>query len=208
MGRARTLGLLTLTAIAGSILFPIPSAAGGGGCHPDPTAEVTQGRSTGTGSVAALIDSCAFTPTVLYVDEGATVEWTNKDIFQHTVTGAQLSWGSEKFLGQGDTIAQKFTREGVFPYYCLLHPGMVGAVVVGDPDPSDIAAKAASAGDLGIESGSTGSGDTRAAAPASDRTPASDSVPVSFLVGTSIVVGLAAAISVVLVRRRRVGQEA
>jgi hypothetical protein len=31
-----------------------------------------------------------------------------------------------------DTVSYRFQNSGVFPYFCLIHPGMVGAVVVGD----------------------------------------------------------------------------
>ena len=68
------------------------------------------------------------------------------------VTGASGSWGmdfgtattdpgaldeeselaQDGTLGQGGTYSYTFAASGVYPYYCFLHPGMVGAVVVGD----------------------------------------------------------------------------
>ncbi len=43
------------------------------------------------------------------------------------------SWGDPGIsLLQGDTVRYRFDEDGVYPYSCLLHPGMVGAIVVGD----------------------------------------------------------------------------
>jgi hypothetical protein len=33
---------------------------------------------------------------------------------------------------QGETVSYRFDQDGVYPYSCLIHPGMVGAIVVGD----------------------------------------------------------------------------
>ncbi|HEY7875385.1 MAG TPA: plastocyanin/azurin family copper-binding protein [Actinomycetota bacterium] len=199
MGRARTLCLLTLVAVAGSLLVPA-SAGAGGGCHTGYGSKTTQARAEGD-QVTAFIAECAFEPTVLYVDEGATVSWTNKDFFDHTVTGAASAWGSERILSQRDSITQEFTNEGVFPYFCLIHPGMVGAIVVGDPDPDDVATATASLGDVG---GETGAGPDAAAAPASDSRPSSDSTPGSLLLVTIAALAIASVVAVALVRRRRI----
>ena len=51
----------------------------------------------------------------------------------HTVTGLGFAWGSNRNLGPGASITYRFSRAGVYPYTCIIHPGMVGAVVVGDP---------------------------------------------------------------------------
>lgn len=201
MRRARLLCALTSFAIVGTIFVAAPAGAGGGGCYPDPTQDATAGRLSGEAGTAR-IDLCAFQPTVLYVDEGAEVTWVNKDVFGHTVTGANVGWGSEEFLKQGDTITQHFTKEGVFPFYCLLHPGMVGTVVVGDPDPSDVTAKISTMGSDGIELGGDSGQAAPDAAPAVDDEPASDSVPSSLLLATIAVLALASAVGFTLVRRR------
>ena len=73
-----------------------------------------------------------FGPTVLYVLPGTRVTWTNQDPVLHTVTGLGFRWGSGDSLGQGNSISYRFTAPGVYPYSCIIHPGMVGAVVVGD----------------------------------------------------------------------------
>lgn len=118
--------------------FVTPAVALGGGCHSPMNGEIEVSRMEGAAATAHAAE-CGFYPAVLYVDEGAEVTWTNKDPVPHTITGAQLSWGSEDAFNMGESVSFAFQDTGVFPYYCVFHPGMVGAVVVGDPDPDQIA---------------------------------------------------------------------
>ena len=120
---------LCLLAVLGTfaVLSGAPSALAGGGCHGPMGMEMTSESGD-----TAVIAECSFSPTVLYVEPGDRVTWSNKDFSDHTVTGAAFTWGSERPLAQGDTISFAFKEEGVFPYYCAYHPAMVGAVVVGD----------------------------------------------------------------------------
>jgi hypothetical protein len=49
------------------------------------------------------------------------------------MTGAGRRWGlTMGDLLEGDTYSQRFDEEGTFLYFCEFHPGMVGAVVVGN----------------------------------------------------------------------------
>ena len=86
-------------------------------------------------------------PTVLRVATGTNVTFTSADLEAHTVTGAgyrdDRGWGSMDELRQGDTVAFTFEESGVFPYFCLLHPGMIGTIVVGDGVPQWWAPRAA-----------------------------------------------------------------
>lgn len=126
----------TLLSVAVALLATAwtPSAAlagGGGGCYGP--------ASDGSGSRAVIEDLC-FTPTVLHVDAGSTVTWVNRDRgIPHTVTGANRAWGSYKELRLGDEATFRFEENGVYPYYCVFHPGMSGAVVVGDGSGSGVA---------------------------------------------------------------------
>ena len=122
----RRLSLLIAVGSVGLVLA-VPQAAAGGGCHAPTDVGLTSGSET-----AALVAECAFRPTVTYIEPGESVTWTNKDVFDHTITGAAYSWGSESPLSQGDTVTYAFKKEGVYPYYCAYNPSMVGAVVVGD----------------------------------------------------------------------------
>jgi plastocyanin len=118
---------LVMAVAAVGFIVAIPTAAAGGGCHASYGLEMSSESTT-----QAAIGKCAFLPTVTYIDAGDEVTWTNKDPVPHTVSGANYSWGTERMLEQNDSVSYTFKKDGVYPYYCLLHPGMVGAVVVGD----------------------------------------------------------------------------
>jgi plastocyanin len=110
--------LLVLTA------FPAFPARAGGFCVDEP---VTDRR----GDSVDMKDYCFF-PNVLRINAGDSVTFENFDAEAHTVTGVGL-WGSgHKEYATGDKATFAFENEGMFLYSCLLHPGMVGAIVVGD----------------------------------------------------------------------------
>jgi plastocyanin len=115
----RTLAVLAI-AVLGVVLVPATSVLAGGGCHEAPT--------TGTGTEVDMIDAC-FTPTTLRVQPGDTVTFVNQDTFVHMVGGN--GWGHFEDLQGGDTFAATFDEAGIYPYACIYHPGMTGAIVVG-----------------------------------------------------------------------------
>jgi plastocyanin len=115
---------LSVSAALGLLLaltLPAFSAAGGGGCH--------TGATQGKGTDVEIADAC-FTPTILHIDPGQSVTWTNTDPFVHNITAN--SWGHFDDLLQNHSFTATFQDAGVYPYACTYHPGMSGAVVVGD----------------------------------------------------------------------------
>jgi plastocyanin len=117
-----------LLVLAAAVLVPgAPPASAGGGCH-------AEGLSDGAATELRLTQNC-FEPSVARVAPGATVTWANTDDVAHTVTGARNLFGGYDELLEGDTYSNTFEGEGVFPYFCVLHPSMVGAIVVGDGVP-------------------------------------------------------------------------
>jgi plastocyanin len=116
--RAFLMSMLTAAALA----LPMPALAGGGGC-----AEITEG----TGTTVELLYSC-ITPTLLRVDPGETVTFVNRDDYRHVISGAGYSWGSNGNMAADEAFTATFRKNGVYPYQCYLHPGMAGAVIVGD----------------------------------------------------------------------------
>jgi plastocyanin len=113
--------LVALCSGAGLILSA-GSASAGGGCHVPST--------DATGTTVAIADLC-FTPTDLWIEPGQSVTWTNRDPFEHVVVGTG-GWGTDDPLGQGKSLTVRFHERGIYPYSCHLHPGMNGAVIVGD----------------------------------------------------------------------------
>jgi plastocyanin len=118
--RALAVGVLALAALS----FWAPGAIAGGGCH--------GGQFTDAKGVRVDLRDACFTPTVIRVQPGQSVTWTNDDSMDHTVTGAGYRWGGMDTLRQGRSVTYAFKASGVFPYFCIIHPGMVGAVVVGN----------------------------------------------------------------------------
>ena len=118
-----------------NVFAALPAQAGG--CHPK-SPDPSSAKAGDT--VTVPVEGCEFDPTVVYVPEGASVTWVNHDPVPHTVTGALLSWGDTEVMNRGDEMRFRFSDSGTFPYYCMLHPGMAGAVVVGDGESEDIVA--------------------------------------------------------------------
>lgn len=121
--------VLALTLAVGGVVTIGATAAAGGGCHPK-TSKLSAAK--GAGDVLVPIGMCEFSPTVIYVEPETRVTWVNKDHVPHTVTGALMAWGSAEPLDLGNRASYRFDEEGIYPYQCYFHPGMSGAVVVGD----------------------------------------------------------------------------
>ncbi|HLV28597.1 MAG TPA: plastocyanin/azurin family copper-binding protein [Burkholderiaceae bacterium] len=108
-----------------------------------PVVDVAMGGSQGGAHVW-------FRPTGIWIVPGQAVRWTNRDSGNsHTATAyhpslygkplriptAATPWDSG-FLLPGESFSVTFTHPGVYDYYCLPHEmaGMVGRIVVGEPD--------------------------------------------------------------------------
>lgn len=124
----RMVALITLGLLFAAVTTP-PVALAGDPCFHSPARPAPTTGST----VEISIGDCVFEPTVSHVDVGATVEWRNTSFQAHEVVGANLTWGAhEKLLTTGDTIGWTFDAPGTYAYSCMIHPGMTGAIVVGD----------------------------------------------------------------------------
>ena len=99
-------------------------AGAGGGCRGTASTE-------GAGTAVVMREIC-FKPTVLHVEAGQAVTWTNEDSAAHSVAGATVEWGNYTTYGQGGSVSFRFEKPGTYPYYCFEHNGMTGAIVVGD----------------------------------------------------------------------------
>jgi plastocyanin len=121
---------LVLAATVGVLFVLVPSvpAHAGGGCHDGTVRDVS---GTSVDNTVDLQDMC-FVQTILRIKPGQSVTWKNGDQMDHMVTGAGVSWGNLESLRPGRTVSYRFDRAGVYPYACMIHAGMVGAVVVGN----------------------------------------------------------------------------
>ncbi len=108
------------------------------------SSSMTSTNSTGGNSVsivpnASTMADKAFAPNPLDAKVGDTVTWTNKDTTLHTVTSGtgpndpnmKKAFDSGiSTLAPSKTFSHTFITAGEFPYFCQLHPTMVGKVVV------------------------------------------------------------------------------
>lgn len=113
-----------LTAGLSFVLLPAVPAHAGAGCHNPEIRDVA-------GTRVELRDNC-FVQTILRVAPGQSVTWTNRDAVEHAVTGVGGTWGNYDTFLRGESVSYEFSRPGIYPYFCYVHPGMIGAVVVGD----------------------------------------------------------------------------
>jgi plastocyanin len=76
----------------------------------------------------------AYSPNPIQVSVGTTVTWTNDDAQPHTATSGQNATPDGRFdsgiMAPGATFSHTFTEAGEYPYFCLLHPNMVGTASV------------------------------------------------------------------------------
>jgi plastocyanin len=134
-------------------------------------ADITAGSSTKT--------TDAFAPNPLNINVGDRVTWTNKDSTPHTVTSGtggssgtpdgkfDSSPGFNPLMPPQGKFSFTFSEAGNYPYYCGLHPNMVGTVVVSagpgnggngeEPTPFSVTAT-----DSGKNYEITGAGDAKA----------------------------------------------
>lgn len=75
------------------------------------------------------IDNFSFEPAVLTVAPGTKVTWVNADDVPHVVRSEDKTFKSPP-LDTDDTFSFTFETKGTYPYFCSLHPKMVGKVVV------------------------------------------------------------------------------
>jgi plastocyanin len=79
----------------------------------------------------------AYDPNPLIVNPNTTISWHNKDHILHTVTsglGMEDNNKGKEFdspiIFSDKTYSHTFFKVGTFPYFCILHPTMIGEVIV------------------------------------------------------------------------------
>ena len=75
------------------------------------------------------IDNFTFAPAEMKVPAGTTVVWTNRDDIPHTVVSTDKVFKS-KVLDSDEKYSFTFTTAGTYPYFCSIHPKMIGKVIV------------------------------------------------------------------------------
>jgi nitrite reductase (NO-forming) len=106
---------------------------GGGGAETGATGgDGATGVSIVSGSSSLTTD--AYAPNPVQVGVGDMVTWTNDDSQPHTATSGEAVIPDGRFdsgiMAPAATFDFTFTEAGEYPYFCLLHPNMVGTVSV------------------------------------------------------------------------------
>lgn len=73
------------------------------------------------------IRNFSFDPSLLTINPGTTVTWTNLDSAPHQIKSDSFNSSS---LSQGQSYSFTFNGTGTFDYSCSIHPSMKGTVIV------------------------------------------------------------------------------
>ena len=123
--RLAVLGTATFGALAVATWAPAgpssPGAAAGQMAQPAAVAAQSEPR--------IEITKHKFSRPTLTVPTGTTVTWLNRDEDVHTVVSTTQAFRSGG-LETDDAYSYKFTKPGVYQYFCTLHPLMTGKVIV------------------------------------------------------------------------------
>jgi len=90
---------------------------------------------TGTGDPGCEDTLSCYDPYRITVEKYSTVTWYNADEIIHTVTSGTPVNGPDGAFDSGtfatrDSYSYKFDRAGTYNYFCMVHPWMLGQVVV------------------------------------------------------------------------------
>lgn len=186
----RLLGVCGVMVMLASLATP---ASAGGGCH--------LGYSDERAATVRLEMNC-FSPTVARIDPGDTVTFRNVDGIVHAVGGIGDSFGHHKELAPGKTMSFQFQDEGTFPYVCIYHPSMGGAIVVGDGEGKGVP----TASVLPAEPADEATGEEAASAQPEVAAPVAETSDRGWMVGAGIAIGLVLLVVAALPRRRSLPQ--
>ncbi len=119
--------LLTILAI-GALITITPSAF---------AAEVIVENAPGASVPGCEDTNECFLPYEVSINVGDTVTWVNDDTAAHTATGGNAVDGpsgvfDSSLVIAGTSFSFTFEEAGTYEYFCMVHPWMVGFVIVGE----------------------------------------------------------------------------
>ncbi len=91
----------------------------------------------GSGTPGCEVEQTCFLPNSLEIRVGDTVSWSNDDTAAHTVTSGNISDGHDGMFDSslfmsGSTFEFTFDKAGKYDYFCMVHPWMIGKIIVND----------------------------------------------------------------------------
>ena len=103
-------------ALIGAMMFAIVAAAPASAVPPK--------------TVAITIGGMMYAPQQQTVKVGATVEWINKDVVDHTSTDKASTAAWNVSIAPGKSAKVVMTKAGTYDYFCRYHPNMTARLVV------------------------------------------------------------------------------
>jgi len=90
---------------------------------------------SGSHSVGCVKTNSCFSPNDIIIKKGTTVTWINEDDVTHTVLSGIPAMGPEGIFEDdeillGETFSHTFESAGIYQYFDVLHPWMVGVILV------------------------------------------------------------------------------
>ena len=119
----------------------------------DANSEFFVSNTKGSYNLGCELNNSCFEPYIVNIQVGDTVTWTNDDDAIHVVVSGAPNNESftdsedgeifdSGFLKSTETFSHTFLEEGLFGYFCSLHPWMNGFVTVGDVEFTEPSMKA------------------------------------------------------------------
>jgi plastocyanin len=115
-------------------------------CGSSSSAGSTAGSGTTATADGATVDTglLAFSPEKISIKKGQTVTWVGGDNITHVLVEGTYAVGADKLrtsqtddkafhlnlTKKGQKVSHTYTTAGTFTYYCSIHHGMNGTVVV------------------------------------------------------------------------------
>ena len=117
---------LLLGTVFAILMIPVASVFG---------SEIVMHENAGSSS-CTMTDTC-YTPSSLIVKRGAEVLIKNNDVLPHTVTDGLVSednpgelFDTELMPTNSEATITVPQKDGLYEYFCLVHPWMVGEIIV------------------------------------------------------------------------------
>lgn len=79
-----------------------------------------------------MIENMKFTPAVVNVSPGDTVEFKNADLVPHNVTERNATRFDSGVISPNTSWKYVAKQTGKFGYHCIYHPDMTGSIIVGE----------------------------------------------------------------------------
>ncbi|MDP7657823.1 MAG: plastocyanin/azurin family copper-binding protein [Nitrososphaerales archaeon] len=108
-------------------LYDIVIEANGNGLVRSATSQL---NIIGTDQIIVVIEDFWYFPNNLTIRAGSEVIWVNKDFAAHTATANNGEFDTKLLQQNQVSLAIVFDKVGIYPWFCVPHPQMVGAVKV------------------------------------------------------------------------------